>query len=128
MSGRADASVRSLVLAEPGMCFEEGIELDDSVEELEPLSFLLNRLLHQLCARLKARSLAFEAIHLRFELDLSGKVDRHVRMMARAETIEAGVYEKTLTLPLPMIDSKMLLNLLRLKLQEDPPSSPVLKY
>ena len=32
--------------------------LEDSVEELEPLSFILGRLLDQLCARLNARSLA----------------------------------------------------------------------
>ena len=41
------ARVRSLVLAEPGICFEEEIELEEAVEELEPLSFLLGRLLDQ---------------------------------------------------------------------------------
>ncbi len=121
------AGNRSMVLAEPGTCFEEGIELDDSVEELDPLAFLLNRLLQQLCARLKARSLAFQAIHLRFELDLSGKNERQIQNeYPRAEN-KTGIYEKTLTLPLPMLDGKMLLNLLRLKLQEDPPASPIQK-
>ena len=52
------AGVRSIVLADPATCFEEEIELEDSVEELEPLSFLLGRLLDQLCMRLTARSLA----------------------------------------------------------------------
>ena len=33
-------------------------DLDDAVEELDPLSFLLGRLLDQICARLAARSLA----------------------------------------------------------------------
>ena len=58
-----------MILAESATCFEEEMELEDSVEELEPLSFLLGRLLDQLCVRLAARSLAVCAIHLRFELD-----------------------------------------------------------
>jgi protein ImuB len=118
---------RAMVLAEPGICFEEGIELDDSVEELDPLAFLLNRLLQQLCARLKARSLAFQAIHLRFELDLSGKNERQIRNEHPRAENKAGVYETILMLPVPMLDGKMLLNLLRLKLQEDPPASPIQK-
>ncbi len=65
------ASVRSLVLAEPAVHFEEKMELDDAVAELEPLSFLLGRLLDQLCARLAARSLAASAIRLRFDLEVS---------------------------------------------------------
>ena len=64
------ASVRSLVLAEPKLCFEEEMELEYAVEELEPLAFLLGRLLDQLCARLAARSLGACAIRLRFELDI----------------------------------------------------------
>ncbi len=62
-------SVRSIVLAEPEIHFEEEMELEDAVEELEPLSFLLGRLLDQLCARLVARSLAAGAIRVRFDLD-----------------------------------------------------------
>ena len=50
------SSCRSLVLAEPSLRFEEEMELDESVEELEPLSFLLGRLLDQLCARLEIAS------------------------------------------------------------------------
>ena len=49
---------RSLVLAKPAVYFQEEMELDDAVEELESLSFLLGRLLDQLCARLAARSLS----------------------------------------------------------------------
>lgn len=62
-------SERALALAEPALHFEEEMELEDAVEELEPLSFLLRRLLGQLCARLDARSLAACAIRVRFELD-----------------------------------------------------------
>ena len=69
------ARVRSLVLAAPNLSFEEEMELEDSVEELEPLSFLLGRLLDQLCARLEARALAVRTIHIRFELEPSFEKD-----------------------------------------------------
>src|SRR5712692_4170507 len=59
---------RSLVLAQASSSFAEEMELDDAVEELEPLSFLLGRLLDQLCARLEARALAMRAVRVRFEL------------------------------------------------------------
>ncbi|MGB6430850.1 MAG: hypothetical protein WBF06_09695, partial [Candidatus Acidiferrales bacterium] len=39
----------------------------------------------------------------------------------------AASYEKTVTLPVPMRDSKMLLRLLRLKLQADPPPAAICK-
>ena len=120
------AGVRSMVLAEPVLCFEEEMELDDSVEELEPLAFLLSRLLNQLCTRLKARSLAFQAIHLHFDLDPSRKEELKAGGKHRSKN-RANIYEKKLTLPLPLQDSKMLLNLLRLQLQDDPPPAPILK-
>ena len=40
----------------PSESLEEEMELDDAVEDLEPLSFVLGRLLDQVCARLAARS------------------------------------------------------------------------
>src|SRR5208283_524992 len=44
--------MRTLALCKPPVHFEEAMELESAVETLEPLSFLLNRLLEQLCARL----------------------------------------------------------------------------
>ncbi len=123
-------SVRSLVLAEPEIHFEEEMELEDAVEELEPLSFLLGRLLDQLCARLVARSLAACAIRVRFDLDpaffMSGFVSTNPETRDRQKSA-SKIYERVLTLPVPMRDSKMLLNLLRLHLQSGPPSAPILK-
>lgn len=119
-------SVRSLVLAESEMRFEEQIELENAVEELEPLSFLLGRLLDQLCARLQAHALAACAIHLRFTLGDTFQpppLDRAATSVANAAPT---AYEKTLRLPVPMRDPKLLLNLLRLQLQMGPPSSSVL--
>jgi protein ImuB len=102
------ASQRSLVRTEPSLCFEETFDLEYAVAELEPLAFLLGRLLNALCTRLAARSLAACAIRLRFGL-------------------APGAYEKVLTLPLPLRDPKLLLNLLRLQVQADPPRAPILR-
>jgi protein ImuB len=62
-------SERSMVPAELEVHFEEEMELEDALGELEPLAFLLGRLLDQLCVRLDARSLAACAVRVRFELD-----------------------------------------------------------
>jgi protein ImuB len=121
------ARVRSLVLAEPGINFEEEMELEDAVEDLEPLAFLLGRLLDQLCARLQARSLAASAIHLRFDLgDFFGK-EVQVQDDALLSGIPSKIYEKILSLPVPMRNSKTLLKLLRLQLQASPPHASILK-
>ncbi|MGH9574744.1 MAG: DNA polymerase Y family protein [Candidatus Acidiferrales bacterium] len=119
--------VRALVLAEPATNFEEELELEDSVEELEPLSFLLGRLLDQLCLRLTARSLAVGSIRLRFALDPTGLKEVQIRNDDSRRKKKAATYEKLLTLPVPMRESKILLNLLRLTLQGDPPPAPILK-
>lgn len=122
------ANNRSLVLAQTGLYFEEEMALEDSVEELEPLSFILGRLLDHLCARLNARALAAHSIRVRFELEpvfengIQRQTDRAVDKKRPAKT-----YEKLLSLPVPVRDPKMLLKLLRLHLQSDPPAAPILK-
>jgi nucleotidyltransferase/DNA polymerase involved in DNA repair len=62
---------RSLAVSQPALSFEEAVELEYPVALLEPLAFLLNRLLEQLCARLSARALATNELRLRLELDTS---------------------------------------------------------
>jgi protein ImuB len=124
------AGARAMVLAEPVESMEEELELEDAVEDLEPLSFLLGRLLDQMCARLEARSLAAAAIRVRFDLgDLFAK-DVQVREESvptnSTNSAEAQkIYVKVLQLPVPMRDSKMLLKLLRLQLQGDPPAGDI---
>jgi nucleotidyltransferase/DNA polymerase involved in DNA repair len=63
------ASERALIPTIAAMEFEEAMELDTAMSELEPLSFLLGRLLDQLCGRLSARALATNEIRLRMELE-----------------------------------------------------------
>jgi protein ImuB len=121
------ARQRSLVLAQLFSRFEEELELDDAVEELEPLSFVLGRLLDQLCARLDLRALAARTIHVSFELEPSFEKDFQVMKEDSRKKASAKRYVKTLTLPVPLRNSKTLLKLLRLQLQADPPSAPIQK-
>jgi len=46
---------RPLVPTDPPLPFEEATELEHPLEMLEPLAFVLNRMLESLCARLQAR-------------------------------------------------------------------------
>jgi protein ImuB len=164
------AHTRSLVLAEPAEILEEEMELDDAVEDLEPLAFVLGRLLDQVCARLAARALSAAAIRVRFDLGDAFEKEEQVlnetlpakRHVGKTESRASGVktpdekavfmselkfrppknlefsvsedcedaakaYEKVLNLPVPMRDSKMLLKLLRLQLQADPPPGAIVK-
>jgi protein ImuB len=134
------AHARALVLAEPAELLEEEMELDDAVEDLEPLSFVLGRLLDQVCARLAARALSAAAIRVRFDLGDAFEREEQVRGKNATAAVRAGAaaaaaevqaaaktYEKTLNLPVPMRDSKMLLKLLRLQLQADPPPGAIVK-
>jgi protein ImuB len=111
------AGRRSLRLAEPALTFEESLPLDYDVAELEPLSFLLSRLLEALCARLEARALAAAALQLRLALAPLHNIGTPGK--------SPDAYEKTLSLPIPLRNAKLLLNLLRLQLQSNPPGAPV---
>ena len=134
------AHARALLLAEPAEILEEEMELDDAVEDLEPLSFVLGRLLDQVCARLAARALSAAAIRVRFDLGDVFEREEQVRGKNATAAVRAGTaaaaaevqaaaktYEKTLNPPVPMRDSKMLLKLLRLQLQADPPPGAIVK-
>ena len=118
---------RSLTLAEPETSFQEEMALDYAVTELEPLAFLLGRLLDQLCARLQARSLAASAFCLRFDLQDSVEEDSQIKSKTSTSMIGLRAFEKILRLPVPMRDSKVLLKLLRLQLQSDPPHGSIVK-
>jgi protein ImuB len=121
------ALVRSLVLAKPSDNFQEEMELDDSVEELESLSFVLGRLLDQLCERLAARSLSARSIRMEFDLERSFEKGLQLSAHADQHKLIPRKFEKTLALPVPMRDSKVLLKLVRLRLQSDPPAAAVIK-
>jgi protein ImuB len=114
------AASRTLVPVEAPLVFEEAVELEYPVVLLEPLAFLLNRLLDQLCARLAARSLAAQELRLTLELETCPHSNRH-------STTSNPQFRRTLRLPLPMLDPKLFLKLLQLDLNAHPPGAPIVK-
>jgi protein ImuB len=95
--------------------FEEHLELDSPVELLEPLLFVLNRLLEQLSARLCMHILCFAEIQVTLSLE-------RVKFQKKNPVFHI----RTVRLPVPTRDSKLLLKLLRLDLEAHPPSLPVM--
>ena len=118
---------RSLVPVEPPLVFEEAIELEYPLVLLEPLAFLLARLLDQLCARLGARALATQELNLDLTLECApdhvgtGAPARPGRAQARQ------IFHRTLRLPVPLLDAKVFLKLLQLDLNAHPPGAPIVK-
>jgi protein ImuB len=95
--------------------FEELMQFDDSVEDLKSLAFVFNRLLDQLVLRLIARSLAVGELHLELQLNLA----------ADGAGATQKTFTRTLKLPAPTVDIKVLLKLLQLDLEAHPPGAPV---
>jgi protein ImuB len=121
---------RSLVPVETPLSFEEAVELEYPLVLLEPLAFLLSRLLEQLCARLSARALATQELHL--DLTLGETTDdcttNHAGTGAPARPKSARqIFHRTLRLPVPLLDSKVFLKLLQLDLNAHPPGAPIVK-
>jgi len=99
---------RLVPIGEP-LHFEEECELEYPVEILEPLAFVLERLLQSMCARLLSRGLAIIGLRLRLQLE-----NRHE-------------YARALRFPVPMLDAGVFLKLLRLDLSAHPPPAPVVR-
>ncbi|HEY1185920.1 MAG TPA: hypothetical protein VGE89_17130 [Bryobacteraceae bacterium] len=103
---RGEAERKLTPLEEPAR-FEEELELEYPVELLEPLEFLLARLLNGLTTRLATRGLATNELRLHLHLETS------------------ATHERTLRLPAPSLDGKSFLKLLRLDLAGHPPAAPI---
>jgi protein ImuB len=108
------AEIQPLIAKQFPSHFEEHMDLDSPVELLEPLLFVLNRLLEQLCARLRMHILAIGEIKVTLTLERNDSRSR-----------EPVFHIRTLRLPVPAKDSKLLLKLLQLDLEAHPPSLPV---
>ena len=100
---------RPLHPVEPPTRFEEQMELEYPLELLEPLMFVLGRLLGDVCARLEKRALAAIGLRLRLLLENSGEHERAIR------------------LPVPMRSSRVFLKLFELDLEKHPPAAPIIK-
>ncbi|HEY1939963.1 MAG TPA: hypothetical protein VGJ33_18695 [Candidatus Angelobacter sp.] len=115
--------VRELVPAALPPTFQESAELEEPVELLEPLAFVLNHLLEQLMVRLIERSLATDQIDVELILELNS--DRDLSAPVCCTTLTA--YQRTIKLPVPTQDGKVLLKLAQLDLAAHPPNAPVKK-
>jgi hypothetical protein len=96
---------RPLKIFQPEITYEDRIELDHPADLLEPLLFLIARILNDQCEKLLSHAMAASEITIRLELE---NKTEHVR---------------TLRLPVPMRDSKSLLKLLQMDLEAHPPQS-----
>ncbi|HYX67582.1 MAG TPA: DNA polymerase Y family protein [Terriglobales bacterium] len=125
-------SAHTLRPIEPPLHFEETLELEHPVELLEPLAFILARLLDALCARLAARALAAQELRLTLGLEESVssftfQVSRDPSQPETRSVKRETVHQRQLRFPQPMLDSKIFLKLLHLDLQSHPPPAPVVK-
>jgi protein ImuB len=132
---------RPLKLVQPPLVFEESVELEHPIVLLEPLAFILNRLLDQVCSRLAARALAAQELKLRFELatEFQTEESESFPLKSSPETTDAlaspsspiasqtSTYTRTLQLPVPMLDARIFLKLLQLDLKAHPPGAPIMK-
>jgi protein ImuB len=122
------------------------VELEHPIVLLEPLAFLLNRLLEQLCARLGSRALATQELRLTLDLENRTGIDQEFENFGIPSESDAshdeiqsdsapqyfvssrqGRFSRTLRLPLPMLDARLFLKLLQLDLNANPPGAPIVK-
>ena len=96
-----------LVPASPDERFEQTLELDWPIEGLEPLSFVLGRLMEPLSAHLERRDRGAAVLHVRLHL------------------ITRTVHERSLQLPAPMRDARALRTLALLDLESHPPDAAI---
>ena len=98
---------RRLNLVRPPIGFAQSLELEHPVSELEPLAFILSRLLNQLCANLHEYALATNELKIDLKLQ------------------DATQHQRAITLPVPMRNPKTLLRLLLFDIEARPPQAPV---
>ena len=98
---------RHLKLRQAAPEFNNAVELEYPISELEPLAFIMARLLNQICANLNAYALATNALQV--EMKLEG----------------GAAHEIKLNLPYPMRDHKVFLKLLLLDTEMHPPPAAV---
>lgn len=90
--------------------YEEHLELEQRLELLEPLLFLLGRVLSELSERLRSQSRAARLLTAQLDLE------------------DHDPYRCELEFPVPLDDSRTLLKLLQLHLERHPPQAPVVAF
>ena len=113
---------RNLNLVRPPVGFEQSLELEDPISELEPLSFILSRLLNQLCANLNEYALATNEVRLRLVTESRAVASESER---DSKNQHKDFHERVITLPVPMRNPKTLLRLLLFEIEREPPQAPI---
>lgn len=103
---------RPLVPSAPEERFEEALDLEWPIDGLEPLSFVLGRLLEPLSAHLERRDRGAAVLHVRLHL-----------VTATGGTRD--VHARSLQLPAPIRDARTLRTLALLDLESHPPSAAI---
>src|SRR5215467_9075436 len=93
---------RTLVPHADAVRFVEVLDLDYEITTIEPLTFILSRMLEQICSRMRSRNLATHEVRL--------ALGEHIRV---------------LNLPLPVRNARLLTRLLILDLEAHPPGAAV---
>ena len=118
--------MRPLVPAGVAEQFEESLDLEWPIDGLEPLSFVLARLLDPLCERLERSDRG--AVVLRVTLTL---VTSAFAQSAEAEPGRSrgrgarDLHERVIELPAPMRDARVLRTLALLNLESNPPPAAI---
>ncbi|MGI8961826.1 MAG: hypothetical protein ACR2IV_19120, partial [Bryobacteraceae bacterium] len=90
--------------------YEKRMDLEHSFSLLEPLLFLLSRVLNELCGRLRSQSRAARVLEARFELE------------------GCNEYRYELEFPVPLLESPTMLKLLQLHLERHLPNAPIVAF
>ena len=96
-----------LVPSVPEERFEQAMDLEWPIEGLEPLSFVLARLIDPLSEHLERRGRGAAVLHVRLHL------------------VTREVHERSLQLPTPIRDARTLRTLVQLDLESHPPSAGI---
>jgi protein ImuB len=96
------AGARTLVPHADAVRFVEVMELEYEITTIEPLTFILSRMLEQICSRMRSRNRATHEVRLAL-----------------------GEYVRVLNLPLPVRNARLLTRLLILDLEAHPPGVAV---
>jgi protein ImuB len=96
-----------LVPSVPEERFEQALDLEWPIEGLEPLSFVLGRLMEPLSAHLERRDRGAAVLHVRLHL------------------VSKTVHERSIELPAPMRDARTLRTLVLLDLESHPPAAAI---
>ena len=101
-----------LVPSLPEERFEQALDLEWPIEGLEPLSFVLARLMDPLAAHLERRDRGAAVLHVRLHL-------------VKRDGATREVHERSLQLPAPMRDARTLRTLALLDLESHPPPAAI---